>query len=72
MQRMLLSSKAASFQQVMLWNLTIAHLQSKIESLEDENAAYKESVESLTASVLELTQENDARMSKIAALESQF
>lgn len=52
--------------------LTIAHLQSKIESLEDENAAYKESVESLTASVLELTQENDARMLKIAALESQF
>lgn len=52
--------------------MTIAHLQTKIETLEDENAAYKETVESLTASVLELTQENDARMLKIAALESQF
>lgn len=52
--------------------MTIARLQTKIEALEDERAAYKETVETLTASVSELTEDNDAKMRQIAALESQF
>lgn len=52
--------------------MTIASLQKKIEDLEEERAVYKETVETLTNSIVELTQENDAKMRQIAALESQF
>ena len=52
--------------------MTIASLQKKIEDLEEERAVFRETVETLTNSVLELTQENEAKMRHIAALESQF
>jgi hypothetical protein len=52
--------------------MTIAKLQNKIEALEEEKTEFMATVTTLTASVAELTQENEARMLKIAALESQF
>lgn len=52
--------------------MTIANLQKKIESLEEEKADFATTISTLTASVKELTQENEARMLKISALESQF
>ena len=52
--------------------MTIVSLQEKIETLEEEKAAFRETLETLTASAEELMHEKDAGMLKISALESQF
>ena len=52
--------------------MIIVSLQGKIETSEGEKAAFRQTLEKLTASVERLTHENDAGTLKIAALESQF
>jgi hypothetical protein len=52
--------------------MTITHLQKKIEQLEEEKAEFMNTVTELQASINEITQENEARELKISALESQF